>query len=236
MGLSVASRSTQDLFLSSQQTESSRVFNAAEAGIEDALSADLNFQGNQSTGSITSIADTEVEYQIDKLSYLETRIFEGTSVQIDVDDSGAGTGLTSDQLLRIDWSKISDCNQDPASIIVSIFYIDGFQVRARYNGYASCDRGDGFIMGNDGTAPYFRRRNIQLLAGDLFVRIKVVYNDTDILVRGNGWTPPTQSYRILSEAKNELGNETRAVEVKRTLDSAPAIMDYALFSGKTIVK
>ena len=53
---------------------------------------------------------------------------------------------------------------------------------------------------------------------------------------GDGWALPVQAYNIRSEAKNDLGNETRAVEVNKTLDAAPAIMDYALFSGTTIVK
>lgn len=237
MGLSVASRSTEDLFLSEQQSESARVFNAAEAGIEDALSADFDFEGQTSSGTIDTITDTEVDYQVTKQNVLETRLFEGVSVKVDVDDSGVGTGLTSGRNIDIEWSKETDCNtQDPASLIVSVFYDDAGTTRARYYAYGACDRSDGFTIGSSGTSPYYRTVNFPLLAGDLFVRIKAVYNDTHIRVAGDGWTLPVQAYNIRSEAKNELGNETRAVEVNKTLDAAPAIMDYALFSGTTIVK
>lgn len=237
MGLSVASRSTEDLFLSEQQSESARVFNAAEAGIEDALSADFDFEGQTSQGTIDTISDTSVDYQVTKQNVLETRLFEGVTVKIDVDDSDAGTGLSVDRAIDIEWSKETDCDiQDPASLIISVFYDDAGTTRARYYAYGACSRSDGFTLGGNGTAPYYRGINLPLLAGDLFVRVKAVYNDTHIRVSGDGWTLPVQAYNIRSQAKNDLGSETRAVEVNKTLDAAPAIMDYALFSGTTIVK
>ena len=237
MGLSVASRSTEDLFLSEQQSESARVFNAAEAGIEDALAASFDFEGDTSAGTVNTITDTSVDYEVTKQNVLETRLFEGVSVKIDVDDSGAGTGLSVDQNIIIEWSKETDCvAQDPASLIISIFYDDAGTTRARYYAYGACSKSDGFTLGSDSAGNYYRDVTLPLLTGDLFVRIKTVYNDTHIRVSGDGWTLPVQAYNIRSEAKNDLGNETRAVEVNKTLDAAPAIMDYALFSGTTIVK
>jgi Tfp pilus assembly protein PilX len=237
MGLSVASRSTEDLFLSEQQSESARVFNAAEAGIEDALSSSFDFEGNTSEGTIATISDTSVDYSVTKQNVLETRLFEGVSVKVDVDDSGVGTGLTSDNNIIIEWSKETDCvGQDPASLIVSVFYDDAGTTRARYYAYGACSRSDGFTLASDSAGNYYKDFTLPLLTGDLFVRIKTVYNDTHIRVAGDGWTLPVQAYNIRSEAKNDLGNETRAVEVNKTLDAAPAIMDYALFSGTTIVK
>lgn len=237
MGLSIASRSTEDLFLSEQQSESARVFNAAEAGVEDALAANFDFEGQSRTGSVTTITDTTVDYSVTKQNVLETRLFEGVTVKVDVDDSGAGTGLTTNSNILLQWSKESDCaTQDPASLIVSVFYNDAGTVRARYYAYGACDHSDGFTLGTSSSDGYFRQVNMPLLAGDLFVRIKTVYNDTHIRVSGVGWTLPVQAYNIRSEAKNVLGNETRAVEVNKTLDAAPSVMDYALFSGTTIVK
>jgi hypothetical protein len=236
MGLSVASRSTEDLFLSEQQSESTRVFNAAEAGVEDALAANFDFEGQTRTGTVESIADTAVGYSVTKQNVLETRLFEGVTVKVDVDDSGVGTGLTSDRNIIIDWSRETDCAQDPASLVISIFYNDDGADRARYYAYAACEHNDGFTAAGAGTDGYFSQINLPLLTGDLFVRIKTVYNDTNIRVAGDGWTLPVQAYDIRSEARNELGNETRTVQVNKTLDAAPAVMDYALFSGTTIVK
>ena len=66
--------------------------------------------------------------------------------------------------------------------------------------------------------------------------ITPVYNDTDILVRANGWTLPTQEFTINSVAQNELGRETKAIEVQRTTEYAPSIMEFALVSGNSIIK
>lgn len=237
MGLSIASRSTEDLFLSEQQSESARVFNAAEAGVEDALAANFDFEGQSRTGSFTGISDTTVDYSVTKQNVLETRLFEGVTVKVDVDDSLDDSGLTSNRNILLEWSKETDCSsQDPASLIISVFYNDAGTVRARYYAYGACDRSDGFTLGSNGTNGYYRQVTLPLQTGDLFVRVKTVYNDTHIRVSGVGWTLPVQAYNIRSEAKNVLGNETRAVEVNKTLDAAPSVMDYALFSGTTIVK
>jgi len=231
MGLSTASRSTEDLFLSDQQSESARVFNAAEAGIEDALSSDFNFEGDSITGNVGTISDTSVDYTISKQSVLETRLFEGVSVKIDV------TGAIDGQELSIKWSKETDCgSEDPASLIVSIFYDDAGTTRARYYAYGACDRSDGFTLGGSSADEYYREVAVSLKAGDLFARIKTIYNDTHLKVAGVGWTLPVQAYNVRSQAQSEFGNETRIVEVKKSLDAAPAIMDYALFSGTTIIK
>lgn len=239
MGLSVASRSTEDLFLSDQQAESARVFNAAEAGIEDALSSNFNFEGNTSSGSIGSISDTTVDYTISKQNVLETRLFEGVSVKVDVDDSGSGAGLLAPRDLSISWSKETNCaSDDPASLIVAVFYDDAGTTRARYYAYGACTQtpDDGFIISGAGTDGYYRQQTVNLVPGDLFVKIKAVYNDTHLKVAGSGWTLPVQAYNVRSQAKNDFGNETRIVEVNKSLDTTPAIMDYALFSGTTIIK
>lgn len=231
MGLSTASRSTEDLFLSDQQSETARVFNAAEAGIEDALSSDFTFEGDSFAGSVGSIDNTSVDYTISKQSVLQTRLFEGVSVKVDL------TGATTGQQLSIKWSKETDCaSQDPASLIVSIFYDDAGTTRARYYAYGACDHSDNFEMVGPSADEYYREKIVDLRTDDLFARIKTVYGDTHVRVAGVGWSLPVQSYNVRSQAQSDSGNETRIVEVNKSLDSAPAIMDYALFSGTTIIK
>ena len=237
IGLSLATRTTQDLFLAQQQADSTRVFNAAEAGVEQALSTSLTFEGSTLNGDIADFgnldtSNIDVNYTITKVNQLETRLFEMVTVMVDV------TGVTTGQGLQIDWSKENDCNnQDPASLLVSVYYDSGGQTKVRHYPLGACDRGDGFTQATTINQDGYRRRiSLALETGDLFVRVKPVYNDTHIRVSGNGWTLPVQYYNIHSEAVNTLGTEARVVEVNRTLSAAPSVMDFAVFSGSTLAK
>jgi len=233
VGLSVASRSTQDLFLSQQQVDSTRVFNAAEAGIDQALSSSFEFEGEQATGTISNFndGDIDIDYQITKVNQLETRLFEMISVKVDV-AGNANNGL------RIEWSKLDDCGtEDVPSLVASVYSDDAGTTRVRHYSLEGCDRSDNFLasssINNDG---YRRSYDLPLTTDDLFVRIKPIYNDTNIRVTGDGWTLPVQYYNVRSEAVNTNGTETRIVEINRTLDAAPSIFDYAVFSQSTLVK
>lgn len=235
VGLSLAAQTTQELFLSQQTAESTRVFNAAEAGVEQALSSDLNFQGDSSAGTVTAVSDVNVDYTINKRYNLETTLFEGITVMVDVRGSAG-------QDLRIEWSKITDCAQDPASLLVAIYSNNGGTIRMRQLPLSGCNpntRGDGFsITGvtNINVDGYQRRYVLDLQPTDEYVRIKPVYNDTAVRVAGEGWQLPVQFYNIRSEAQSDLGDETRIVEVNRTLPTAPSVFDFALYSGSALNK
>jgi hypothetical protein len=78
--------------------------------------------------------------------------------------------------------------------------------------------------------------DITLQTGDKRMRITPVYNDTALLVQGSGWTMPTQGYTITSVAHNAQGRETQAVQLQRSINGAPSILDFAVVSGTTILK
>lgn len=229
IGLSLATRTTDEIFVTEQRTQSTRVFNAAEAGIEQALSSDLTAI---TSGSFTSGDGMEVTYSVSQVRQLETLLFEGVSVSVDV------TGATDGQELRVDWSQSDSCtNDDPASLVVSIYYDDTGTTRVRHLGLGACDRSDGFTTAQTINDNGLRRRyDVALQTGDFLVRIRPVYNNTQVRVSGNGFDLPVQYFAIRSQATNPDGNEVRTVEVNRTLSAAPSIMDYALYSGTTIIK
>lgn len=235
MGLSLASRTTQEALLSGKEAESARVFNAAEQGVEEALSselASLDFTDNIYSDSISSVTGVDVNFTIEKVNALETRLFEGISVGVDV--TGAETGDN----LRIDWSELDDCNsENPASLVVAIYFDDAGKTRVRYEALGACDVGDGFTLASvidvDG---YKRRYDLPLETNDFLVRIKSVYNDAHIKVSSTDFTMPVQYYAIRSEAANPDSNETRIVEVNRTTAAAPSILDYAVYSGGSLSK
>lgn len=232
VGIAVASRAQTDVAISRQEEESNRILNAAEAGVEDALSQNLNFSGTTYSGTVDVHETMLVNYTIDKVNILETRLFQGVSAQANV------TGVANGQGIQISWSKETDCAQNPASLYVTVFNRTAGVVRTRNFAYRPCATpNNGFTQINtDPSGELFRQVTVNLQTGDLFVRVKPIYNDTSIRVQGSGWNLPTQYYRVKSVADSNLGNEVRAVQVNRTLPVAPAIFDYVLYSGTTITK
>jgi hypothetical protein len=240
IGLSLASRSTSEIALSQQEEESTRVFNAAENGIETALSSSLTFSGDNfsSTPSAVTGDDANLSYSITKVHNLETRISEGVSARVQLNDATYSTpaGIT------IDWARETNCSpSNPASLLVSIYTIDTTVVpnttTVRHYAYAACNHSDGItVSGTGGSGGYFKRVTIALNAKDTLVRIKPVYSDTYVKVAPTVGNFPVQYYNIRSTASNQRGNETRIVSLNRTLPTAPSIFDYVLFSGTTLVK
>lgn len=243
VGLSLASRTTQELFLSSQQAESTRVFNAAESGIEDALSQDFSeISGSVPfTGTVEDIENAEVEYSIVGSSDLETMLAEGKSIMVNLSDEN-GNPLNDDGSVRISWWKNdANCNNDPASIIVSKYYLDGTETKADYYPVGPCsgdaERNDDFSTPPQGSDGYNYQYDVSIggSEGVKFLRIKAVYNDTDIRIASSTINLPAQFYIVRSTATNTQGDETRTVEVKRTLSTAPSFMDYALYTPGSLV-
>jgi len=234
IGLSVAARTTQDLALSQQGADSARVFNAAEAGIEKALSSELTFEEDSSSGEVTSIDNVDVNYTISKRKTLETRLFEGLNVMVDL----TGIAAITNPQLKIEWSKEDNCStQEPASLVVTIFSGDATDTKARTLALAGCARSDGFTTASSINVDGYRRSTtLTLNSDDLFVRVKPVYSDTHVRITGVNWELPVQYFNVRSEARSNNGNETRIVEVNRTLPTAPSVMDFALYSGADIVK
>ena len=68
------------------------------------------------------------------------------------------------------------------------------------------------------------------------VRIRPLYNQTNLRVYGGGNVDlPNQAYLINSAAQVDT-LESKAIEVTRTEPASPSIFDYALFSGGSIIK
>jgi len=247
IGLSLVAQSSTNLSLSTQEEQSTQVFNAAEAGVEQALSTDFSTLADTYTAPQftfqNSNANANVNYTITKKHILDTRLFQGDTATVQLWDTANKQTVSN---LIIDWaSGARDCSTtpQPASLIISTYSIDPITkvVSVRHDAFAVCDHKDN--IGTVGTGSgYQGEKVLTVTANDAFMRIKPVYNDTVLHVTGSGYVSdltnqlPVQYYSILSTAQNSSGNETRAVQVNRTLSVAPYIMDYALFSGTTLVK
>ena len=241
VGVSIASRTVMDVSLSRQEEQGGRVYQAAESGVESALSQDLTqnslYTNDAFSGTVSTISNINVDYTVARMKTLETRVDEGATVAVDV------TGGTAGQLVQINWGKGRDCsNSDPsqnvASLLIHVFNTTGGVVTQRNYAYAACTYTNGYTTTGTsaGDNGYYRKVTLTLQTGDVTIRVSPLYSDAPIQVAGSGWTLPTQYYAITSQAKNQLGNETKAIQVARTLPAYPAVMDYVLYSGSTIVK
>lgn len=236
MGLSLATRTSQQAEISIQQEDTTRVFNAAEAGIEAALA---NIYQRESIGDIASISEEKtalnltggnanINYSIDKNNTLEIHLKQGTSTEL---------SLPILDSIELQWATETGCD-NTASLLLSVYSDNGVDVSARHYAVGDCSgastRGDNFISNNLGTSPYRYSYTLATTADDLFIRIKPVYNDTDVKVTGSN---AVSQFTINSQAQNTLaGEETRTFEVRRTLSTAPSFMEYALVSGSSIIK
>lgn len=231
IGISVAQRSVADVQTSRQSQEATQTFSAAESALEDILSQGETYLEENDTGNFNEIKNVSVDYTIARSNELDTELLEGTVFELDV--SGASAG----QIVRIEWSETDDCtNDEPASLVVSVVNQAG-ATTARYSQHAICNRSDGFTLVATNGTTYERRIEVTLQAGDQRLRVTPVYNDTNIMVNGqNGLALGTLQYTIRSVARNDLGRETKAIEVQRTTDAAPSILDYAVISGTSLVK
>lgn len=236
LGLSLATRTSQQAEIAIQQEDTTRVFNAAESGVEAALA---NIYQAESAGTVDDLSETvasldisesdsDISYNITKSNILETHLKQGTSTELVVPAAGS---------ISFYWATEAAC-ENTASLLLSVYADDGSNITAKHFAIGDCSgastRGDNFISNDAGPSPYKYAYTLFTSADDLFVRVKPVYNDTDIKIVGS---PAVSQFTINSQAQNTLASqETRTFEVKRTLSTAPAFMEYALVSGSSIIK
>jgi len=236
LGISIIFRGSLDVSQSRQEEETSRIFDAAEAGIEDALGYDFSTLGpGVYADQITNIDGIDVDYTISSIAELETFITQGHTVAVDL------TGAVDGNTLIVEWEKDPGCASDTAALVIAIFKQDAnTTVRREAVRPIGCDKGDNFTIAAAGTSPYQASHTITLQNNDVVARIRPLYGDSDIkVIAGVGWTLPIQYYQINSVAQRDTTGdfrEVRVVEVKRTIPAAPSVFDYVLFSDTTLVK
>jgi len=236
-GLSIISQSVTDTEIAGQSEESARTFNAAEAGIEDALK-NVSFIAGEGKKTIQVGEDEnkiEVNYEVTGNTVLEGVYQENEIATVNL--GGANT-------LKIEWvdsGKIQEspgtCNGvsggAPASLLITV--INNADEITRY-GLNACPIANGMTtLGvNDGTDGYLKEYSLGVAAGDKLVKIRPIYNQAKIRVTGATALPP-QAYDIDSQAQS-LTLESKAIQVNRTVPATPSIFDYVLFSGTSIEK
>ncbi len=237
VGISAVSRTTSDVNISSTNEQSNRALDAAESDLEKALSGDLNAAQSGTTTSTSADGTLTLQTNVAKLRVLETSVNQGYTVGVDLyGDGSAPNGTTP---VDISWAKETACAAR-ASLVVTVLSTDvNNPIRRFYVGpIGPCARsGDNFNNPTApvaGTSPYAYRFRITPAANERLIRIRPLYNGTDVQVTGASL--PTQSYTVTSTAQNLTSKETKAVQVNRTIPVAPSILDYVLFSATSITQ
>ncbi|MCB9802304.1 MAG: hypothetical protein H6774_04420 [Pseudomonadales bacterium] len=232
VGLSVAVRTSDDLGRATQQSESTKVLNAAETGIERALQS-----GNFSVGAgpqTVSFSDdgqnTAGSYTITPTDTLEVSLLEGEVAEVQLE------GFTSDRL-DIEWAKEGDINQR-ASLIAAVYYSNGLvEYHAigqpnNNNGNARGDDFDGSTTISSGEYKNSYSVPLQSTLTPLKMRLHPVYAGTDLVTTVIG---TVQAHDIVSTARNTANEgadstEQHSVSAQRILPAVPAFMDYSLYA------
>jgi len=242
IGISVATRSTQDVTSTRQDQESSQSFSAAESALERILSQPsdelFTFSEDSTSQQFTDIFEnTSANVSIEKQFAFDNYVRQAEVIEVDV------SSVTQNRPLVIEWANSRNCSDTPASILVTVFSTSAAN-QTRSFAFGPCSHGDNFELVNPAQSANFGttfalKKTISLQNGDQKVRIRPIYADANILVRSDGsWNLTAQQFTITSVGENEAegGRETRAIQLERTQPFAPGVLDFTLVSGTDINK
>lgn len=234
VAVSMAVRTTEEISVSTQQNESTKVFNAAETGVEVAL-RDVNFE-NITSGPTDPQGATSNEatytYVVTPQTTLTSSALEGQSTTIQLSPTS--------QQINISWANPGVPAQQRAAILVATYYANGTVEYQAIGDSDATGRSDEFSQPN-GTpaANYAYAYSIPSFgSAATMLRIIPVYNNTELAVTGTNL--PVQQHVIRSEAVNDNSGsnnlEKRTIEVRRSIPTAPSFFDYSLYAKGSIVK
>lgn len=208
VGLSVMSRTLQDLKSTTTSDQSSRAFSAAEAGIETALT-------NLTSGS-TTVNGVTVNYNVVATSDTYTATIPKDEVgQIE---------LTSPTQVIVSWTN-------SAALELNFYTYNAGSETYGVTKYALNPYGEtidnSFSTSNPGPVGYKSTITIPAVADSKLLRIKPIYSGATVQVTG---TFGPQKYTITSTGSTTDGT-TRKVQVDKSKPALPPLFDYVLFGG-----
>lgn len=237
IGLSLVSRTIQDVKTSSQIAESQKAFSAAEAGIEAAL------KGAEFGGGSLDLASGKANYNVDKwggssapFSIRDVSQQDGYSVWL-VAHNADGSIPDSPAKVFSNASTVGVCWGPPDSgVELTLLYKSGSMKigKAAYNK----DGSDKFTAA--GTSCQGKDYGAEVSFKDVFgvtedndvpilLKIKPVYvNQINVVIDPKGTILPAQGKVISSTGITEAG-VARKINVLQGYTSLPSIFDYTLF-------
>jgi len=235
IGLSIANRVTLEGQATIQQEDSSRVFNTAETGIEQALNNIFEFEaGTAELSGDFNFNDANLnQVSVSSREEFEGFIQAGEMLKINVADGQTGT-------IDLNWSKTS-CDQGAADLLISHYYQAG-TAEANFYMVGNCEDYDDqdLIAANSSTETAYNF-NYQMTIDatnnqSSFIRIYPLQVGTDLKISASSGLLSNVQYVINSLAQNQSGSSAKAIEVKRNVPASPSFMDFTLVSGGSLAK
>jgi len=237
IGLSIASRTIKESQSTVAQEDSARVFSTAESGIQQALGNIFQFESDQNA---TLPADFSFEdANLNQVSITSAQNFEAFLPEKNVVEIKIVAGQTGS--VNFNWSKTT-CDQGGANLLISHYFLDGGTYDVNYYLIGNCPSysDQNLISADTSTMPgYNFTYNLPISAANnqnSFIRVIPIGRGTDLHVGATTGLISNTQYTILSLAQMPDGSSAKAIEVKRSIPSAPAFMDFALVSGGNLVK
>lgn len=258
IALSLAKGTTDETFRTAQKSETVRIFSAAESGAGYLLTSLLTAMRQEDVDllneltddpdsaavdtTIETAANADVSYSIDPLNSLNVSLATGQATEVQFVDA-AGIPLSGNTTVIFRWAKeATSCNQ--ASILIGRYYdlADGEGVRATYTAVGPNDctirnTTDGFETAEVASAGFANQYSMTFDSHDLFARVIPIYYATQLFASSADQLPIQQRV-VRAEAVNQLGElrESQATSVTTTNLQLPGYLDYAVYSGQSLVK
>ena len=250
LGLSLATRTTEEVALSGQEADTTRVFNAAETGVEEAL-----YQIGVNPGVVpeNQVTPTTIPVsQVGDASRDTTLTVTGQRADkftLSI-DQGEALSLKWREGTKISWTHNADCS-DAAAIVVTL-YQKGPPAMAYHAAFnpggpipiAQCQKGTNFSVSANATGgstvtltsdKFGLGAGAAVSTGSL-LRIRPLYAKANFTIENSSAIDIQSTATDLNSGSGSEGTETRRIQVIRTDPAPPAIFDYAVFSGSGITK
>lgn len=237
VGLSIANRTIKESQSTLTQEDSARVFSTAESGVQQALGNIFEFESDQN--ATLPEAFTFEDANLNQVSITAEQSFQGFVAEKNALEIRIADGQTG--IVNIDWSK-TNCTQGAANLLVGHYFLDAGEYDVNYYMVGNCPSyGDqNLITANSSTiSPYLYEYGVNVTSGNnqsAFLRIFPIGRGSDVNVSAATNLISNAQYTILSLAQMPDGSSAKAIEVKRSIPSAPAFMDFALVSGGSLEK
>ncbi len=237
VGLSIANRTIKESQSTISQGDSARVFSTAESGVQQALGNIFEFESDQ---NMTLPAEFSFEdINLNQVSVVAEQKFEGfvaekSALEIRINEGQTGT-------VNLNWSK-STCIQGAANLLIGHYFLNAGNYDVNYYLVGNCPNySDQYLISaNTSTlAPYKFQHSINVTSSNnqsAFIRIFPLGRGSDVNANAATSLISNSQYTILSLAQMPDGSSAKAIEVKRSIPSAPAFMDFALVSGGNLEK
>ncbi|MBU1034013.1 hypothetical protein KKI22_03685 [Patescibacteria group bacterium] len=237
IGLSIANRTIKESQSTIAQENSARVFSTAESGVQQALNNIFQFESDQNA-TLTDEFSFE-DANLNQISISTDEKFEGfiaekNTLEIKIIEGQTGT-------INLDWSK-STCDQGAANLLIGHYFLNAGSYDVNYYMIGNCPSySDQNLIGANSSSLdlYQFQYNLDITASNnqsAFLRIFPLARGTDISVGSTTGLISNAQYTILSLAQMPDGSSAKAIEVKRSVPSAPAFMDFAIVSGGNLEK